>query len=238
VTGLARLVPLEAPSPERLAGPGFAPYRELVVAFAETAHFPSAAELNVAFGDRIDRALGPRAVRFDAQHGKRRGRLASLEDAYEARIDARGLVPTRACLHDFANALVWARFPRSKRALAARQHRALRRDVPEFRGVLPNARSEERDVLAMLDEGAILLAGDRTFVFGHAILEHLASSDREVYGFPIEVAGADVEAIDHELASLVTDESRFLRRDAIAIGVRARLGSEPELDRVLDRQRT
>ncbi len=223
MTGLSRLVPLEVPSVERFSGPGFAPYRELLSPFAAHARFPTAGELNVAFGERIDQALGSRSVRFDAQRGKRRGRLASLADAYEARIDARGLVPTRACLHDFANALVWACFPRSKRALAARQHRALRRDVPDFRGVLPNARSEERDVLAMLDEGAILLAGERTIVFGHAILEHLASSDAEVYGFPVEVAAADLDAIDRELAALVADESRFSRRDATALGVRARM---------------
>lgn len=223
MTGLARLVPLGAPSPERLAGPGFAPYATLVAGFASAARFPSADELNVAFAERLDLVLGERSVRFDEQRGKRRGRLASLEDAYEARIDARGLVPTRACLHDFANALVWALFPRSKRALAARQHRALRRDVPTFEGMLPNARSEERDVLAMLDEGAILLAGDRTFVFGHAILEHLASSDAEVYGFPIEVAASEVDAIDRELAALVLDESRFARRDTKALAVRARI---------------
>jgi hypothetical protein len=223
VTALARLVPLDAPKSERFAGPAFAPYRELAAPFVVAPRFPTADELNTAFAERIDQALGPRTVRFDAQRGKRRGRLASLEDAYEARIDARGLVPTRACLHDFANALVWARFPRSKRELAGRQHRALRRDVPEFRGTLPNARSEERDVLSMLDEGGILIAGDETFVFGHAILEHLASSDAEVYGFPIEVAGADLDAIDRELAASIADESRWRTRDQRAIAVRARL---------------
>ena len=234
MSGLARLVPLGAPAAGRLSGPGFAPYLELLGELSMSGGFPSAEELNGAFAARIDLALGARSVRFEAQRGKRRGRLGSLEEAYEARIDARGLVPTRACLHDFANALVWARFPRSKRALAARQHQALRRDVPVFTGALPNARSAERDVLAMLDEGGLLMAGERTLVFGHAILEHLASTDEEVYGFPIAIQREcgrsqplitqhDLAAVDGELAKLIADASRFVRRDGDAVAVRARL---------------
>lgn len=219
---LARLVPLDAPRLERLSGPAFAPYAETIARFASHARFPTAAELNDALAPALDTALGARSVRFEHQRGKRR--LASLADAYEARIDARGLVPTRACLHDFANALVWSVFPRSKRALAARQHDALRRDVPDFRGVLPGARSEERDVLSMIDEGAILITSASSVVFGHALLEHLASSDAEVFGFPIELEGRDLEALDRELASRFEDPTRFTDRSTTAIAVRKQLG--------------
>src|SRR4051812_23186614 len=103
MTMLAPLVPLRTLEGDRLTGPAFSPYASLVARFAALGRFPTASELNDALSAPLDLALGERTVRFEAQRGKRRGPLASIDDAYEARIDARGVVPTRTCLHDFAN---------------------------------------------------------------------------------------------------------------------------------------
>lgn len=113
--------------------------------------------------------------------------------AYEAHIFATGCVPTREGLHDFFNALVWMRFPQSKRrlnALQAQQITAL--------GIAPE-RGAARDALTLLDEnGALLHAPDalwealvrkdwqalfgplrplwaqsRLVLFGHALTEKL-----------------------------------------------------------------
>src|SRR5690606_22838839 len=78
------------------------------------------------------RALGDGfPVRFGEQPPKprrRRGRRGPVEIAalYEGSIHLRGVVPTRPrCWHDLFNMLVWATFPTAKRALSARQARAL-----------------------------------------------------------------------------------------------------------------
>ena len=125
----------------------------------------------------IDAALGARAgVRFVASPRKP---LSSRE--YNGRVARAGEVSTRAGVwHDFANALVWATFPRAKRALHARQSSCL--EARNARGE-PN-RTPEEDALAILDEGGLLrvceeegdggAAVERTLVFGHAILESVA----------------------------------------------------------------
>ncbi len=136
----------------------------------------------------LDRALGERAgVRFvAAQRRPRRQRgPVALGDLYDAHI-ARGEVPTRARnWHDFLNALVWATFPRAKRALHARQHTALQAwartsatPLSDDAGVdadrvtrLPNARTRELDALALIDEGGVLITGDARVIFGHALYE-------------------------------------------------------------------
>src|SRR5579862_2736860 len=59
---------------------------------------------------------GEPAVRFELAAPKGRRTRRSAGDRYDARIVA-GCVPTRArSWHDLTNALVWATFPRAKRA--------------------------------------------------------------------------------------------------------------------------
>jgi len=153
----------------------------------------------------IDRALGPLAgVRFERSQPRpsRARRRPPFDPAtsYDGRIALDGVVPTRTdSLHDLTNALVWARMPRAKRAVHARQHAAI-----ASRGRKLPARTREEDTLALIDEGGVVLvtepsARDRTassargddearlaelvregraraVVFGHALYEHVAES--------------------------------------------------------------
>lgn len=155
----------------------FAPIAGAARLFAECTDWPEVAA--------IDRALAERArVRFvpAARRPRRQRGPIALRDLYDARI-TRGEVPTRARnWHDFLNALVWATFPKSKRALHARQHHALQawaRASATLDGDrvarLPNARTRELDALALVDEGGVLVGGDAPdaprVVFGHALYE-------------------------------------------------------------------
>lgn len=136
--------------------------------------------------EEIDAACGPAArVRFaPAAPRPRRG---DDRVAYDTAITERGEVPTReGSWHDLMNALVWAAFPRSKRALHALQARY----VAETRGT--GRRTPPHDALAILDEGGVLvcarapLDGEgaiaralddgsaRIVPFGHAIYESVA----------------------------------------------------------------
>lgn len=166
------------------------------------APLPDADALQAALGDFIA------PVRFERQTKKKRARGGAivLDELYEARIARRGLIPTRTHVHDLMNALVWATFPRSKRALAERQYRALVAQIGEQPTALPNARTRERDVLAMIDEGGVLCFDGVQRVFGHAIFEHLATLEGPVRGFPIPLAlarDADPAAIDRALVGWI-----------------------------------
>jgi hypothetical protein len=105
---------------------------------------------------------------------------------YDTSITMRGVVPTReGSWHDLMNALVWAVFPRSKRAL----HTLQARFVAEERAAGSGHRSAAHDALAILDEGGVIVCGDavytdevsirlaldqgraRALAFGHAIYE-------------------------------------------------------------------
>lgn len=174
--------------------------------------------------DALQAALGAFVApeRFEVQHGKRaRGAPFVLDDLYEARIARLARIPTRRHVHDLMNALVWATFPRSKRALAQRQYRALVAQVGEQPTRLPNARTRERDVLAMIDEGGVLRLAGRAWVFGHAIHEHLATTDAPVRGFPIPLApsaDASAEAVDAVLeAWLLALDADAIRTDAVLL---------------------
>lgn len=176
-------------SPAVFAAPPFAEYRALAPLLGAGPTFPTF--------EIVDAALSSfAAVRFVAPlPRRRRGAPVVADDLYDARIVRRGEVPTRTCWHDLANALVWARFPLSKRALHARQLRAITQRLAPDATQLPGARTAEQDALAMLDEGGLLVvptagapAGSdaetlrvlcqtgraRVHVFGHALLEHVA----------------------------------------------------------------
>lgn len=136
--------------------------------------------------EEIDAACGAAAgVRFvPAKPRPRRGDGAL---SYDASITERGEVPTReGSWHDLMNALVWAAFPRGKRALHALQARY----VAAARGT--GRRTPPHDALAILDEGGVLVCASgpldgeaaiargldegtaRIVPFGHAIYESVA----------------------------------------------------------------
>ncbi len=152
----------------------------------------------------IDGALAPLAhVRFTpAPPRGRRGRRSAPPCPYDESITLGGTVPTRERnVHDLMNALVWAVFPRAKRALHARQHELVTRAGRPRHGE-SQSRTREGDALAMLDEGGLLVlasraraheveascsgrdaegvaaitrAGEaRAIAFGHALYEHVA----------------------------------------------------------------
>jgi hypothetical protein len=141
--------------------------------FADHADFPAADELR-APGVSFVSAGKPRRVR----------RRPPPEAEYDARI-VRGEVPTRPrSWHDFLNALVWATFPASKRAIHALQAAALSRARTPGDRTLPNARARDHDALALLDEGGVIvLAAPGSSValgFGHALYENLVRGGPKV----------------------------------------------------------
>lgn len=169
---------------------------------------------------------------------------------YDARVTLEGVVPTRAhCWHDFMNALVWGTFPRAKRALHARQYRAITARLAPGARTLPPVRSPELDALALVDEGGIaVLAADPepvraalmtrkagvlealiasgaavAVIFGHAIYESLA------LGVAPAVAAALVMTRDRSQPDAVYDADAALTR---AIADDSLLRSPRELTRV------
>ncbi len=119
-------------------------------------------------------------VRFEEARPRTRRRRSAVDVAglYDSRIVREGCVPTRPrSWHDFLNALVWATFPRAKRALHARQHRALGERIAPGARTLPATRSREHDAIALLDEGGVVVASDGAdealVIFGHAVYESI-----------------------------------------------------------------
>jgi hypothetical protein len=181
---------------------------------------------------------GEPRVRFVNAPPRRRRGAFDARSLYDARIALDGEVPTRArCWHDLMNALVWGTFPRAKRALHLRQHRAIAERLAPDARALPPARTRELDALALLDEGgvAVLSAGlgvpsTGAIVFGHAIYESIALGVDPAIVAGIEIAAqcgphdADDEIIrrvDRALEVVIEDEARLrspreLRRVQIA----------------------
>jgi hypothetical protein len=202
------------------------PYADRLAVLSQ---WPSVGALDALHRDRL--GLDP-AVSQEPQAKKARRRRAPLdrEGLYVVRVARYGRLPTRErSWHDLTNALVWAAFPRSKRALAARQLAILDARVPSDALRLPNARSREEDALAMLDEGGIVLAttpdrveaieraqrandGDAlrgaavAHVFGHALMEHAIAGREDVRGYALVLAADDprlIEEVDAALAEWI-----------------------------------
>jgi hypothetical protein len=114
------------------------------------------------------------------KRGRERSTPLDLGGLYDGRIALRGEIPClEGSYHDLFNVLVWAAFPRSKRALHARQFQALTGWVPAGAARLPNRRTREQDALTLFDEGGAILvaarpdAAARVILFGHAVMEHV-----------------------------------------------------------------
>jgi len=129
--------------------------------------------------------------------------------AYEQFVFDARQCPVRPGLHDFFNALVWQRYPRSKGALNALQAQHIARDGIAAR------RGPVRDAITVFDENGALLSAPpllwkalvardwrrlfvelrplwreaRLWIFGHALLEQLVSPRK---GLTAHVWCADV----------------------------------------------
>ncbi len=174
----------------------------------------------VQWFDRVFGGDGSNApVRFvPAPPRVRRGRRRQTVDVtalYDARITVDRVVPTRArSWHDLMNALVWGTFPQAKRALHARQHRAITERVAPGARTLPPARTRELDALALLDEGGVvLLGGDpaAAIVFGHAIYESLALGipPSVVAALALDAPERTMPAVDRALAGQIEDDAKL-----------------------------
>ena len=148
-----------------------------------------------------------------------------------------GQVPClESSYHDLFNALVWAAFPRSKRALHLRQFRALQRWLPAGASRLPNRRTREQDALTLFDEGgAVLIAtgareslSSRVVPFGHAVMEHVCFQREAVRSAAVwldlpsepRAEGGErglLEAIDRELSRRMLDPAEFSTPDFDAV---------------------
>jgi len=242
LVALRRAAPFDAHFPSR--SPLFWPLERAARSLGARDDFPSASDLLSVF------AAAP-PVRFvEAPPARRRRAPVDPQRLYDARVTLERVVPTRAnCWHDFMNALVWGTFPRAKRALHARQYRAIAARLAPGARTLPPVRSPELDALALVDEGGIaVLAADPeavgaalmtrkagvleaqiasgaavAVIFGHAIYESLA------LGVAPAVAAALVMTRDRSQPDAACDADAALAR---AIEDESLLRSPRELTRV------
>lgn len=143
--------------------PLFWPIRQRASVFANHADWPSIAEMDASWAEFA-------GVHFHEQPPKARRRRRAkrlpieTESLYDARIHLSGWVPTRyRNWHDFLNAVVWATFPRAKKAFHTRQHAAVTARIDAGARVLPGTRSREMDGLAILDEGGMMLLVEEAY---------------------------------------------------------------------------
>lgn len=178
--------------------PALRPYSHWLVRFADDEHagrWPAVASLQRALDVDVDFVVAAQRlpVGLDA---------SDLAGSYVDHC-VRGVVPTReGNLHDFMNALTWARFPRGKRALAQRHH-----DVALARGAKTNRlRTSAQDRLSMVDEGGVLTApGGETIVLGHGLLEDEVRG-RASRGLRIDTPGFDDDVVAVALRHLALDD--------------------------------
>lgn len=200
----------------------FWPIARAASVFADAPDWPEVSTYERAFD-------GLEAVRFETRPPRRRGDAFDRRELYDAVIVREGVVPTRPRMwHDFLNALVWATFPRAKRALHRRQHRAIEAWIPPDATRLPNARTRELDALALVDEGGLLVVSDRVssceMIFGHALYEGLVIDNRAMVARVVELAvdalppgeSARVACADAALAALLEDAAQLRTPNTLA----------------------
>jgi hypothetical protein len=208
--------------------PWFWPLTAAARVFEGYDDWPTFEQLDAAYSQltAADPTLAP--LRFAANVRKQDkhvdGRVV-LHALYDARITLAGEVPTRERdWHDLLNMLCFATFPRSKRALHARQYACLAARVDPSAKRLPNARTKEQDALTLFDEGGGVLAATpeaaaqlsaatedacrelvaartlRVVPFGHALFEHLVEG--------LRVPGGCTQAV--VVTAPLHDEALFL----------------------------
>jgi Protein of unknown function (DUF3025) len=196
--------------------PWWQPWREL--GKQVIAHVQAGAGVHEALN-----ACGSANVRFVPQSA-----LPEAQ-AYEAFIFETKTVPTRDNLHDFLNGLAWLRFPRIKARLNALQYQEIaNHGVQPLRGAMRDALTlfdenaaflcanlhapviealRERDWQAAFQTHRALLEAHPPVLFGHALLEKLASPYKSVtaHVFPAQiahyfVANGDIAELDEAVA--------------------------------------
>jgi hypothetical protein len=195
----------------RFAHPRFARIADLVTRLAEDADWPSVAMLD----DRFRAELACAGVQL-VEAAKTRPALGAdgtidPSSLYEVRIVERGEVPTRPRnAHDLCNALAWAAFPHTKRALS-RALAAVQRARVAGRSALPATRTHDHDRLALIDEGGVVcVAGSRTtstWIFGHALYEHAYAGDLGVRGSAIDLSVPESDALAPVAARAAVDRA-------------------------------
>ncbi len=209
----ATVAPRRAPWDPTFAtrSPLFWPIADAARRFAEDATFPAPERIDALLADRA----GIRFVRAAPKPTRRTRRRAGREALYDTRIVRDGEVPTRpGSWHDFLNALVWATFPRTKRALHARQAALV---VPAAPGQVVH-RPRALDALALFDEGGVVrLPDERVAVFGHAVYEGLVEGWPRPTVSALDVPGAElpVPALDAVLAGILADAGLFRDPEAL-----------------------
>ncbi len=150
-------------------------------------------------------------------------------EAYERHVFAHGQVPTRNNLHDFFNGVVWLTSPQAKKCINRLQAGEIERlGVGSARGPL-------RDALTLFDENGAMLhappvlwqalearewkklfidlrprwAEARLVVFGHALLEQLATAPRKPLTAHVLRANAPFEEakLDEWLSGKLADDT-------------------------------
>jgi len=200
-----------------------APFARAAAAFAECVDWPPVetwSERLAAIGIELPVTFVVQAYPIRRRPGERA--------PYDRAIASEGRVPSRErSWHDFLNMLAWAAFPRTKAAIHARHLEAA-----EMReGDASGNRGRERDALAMIDEGGVLVAaadarlarealaldgsqfaalrsrGAATpLLFGHALAEHLvrARSDAGIHAAVLVVAAGPGD-VDGAAAEAIAD---------------------------------
>jgi hypothetical protein len=202
----------------------------------------------LAESERKARASELHAVRFAPPEPRlRRSRARAPlhpRQLYDGRIALEREVPcVSASYHDLLNVLAWAAFPRAKRALHARQFRALTAWLPPGAVQLPNRRTREQDALALFDEGGSVLvltpelaartrgfpegtlrlseSAARIVLFGHALMEHVSFESSRVRSAalvlcaepPLPEGRALLELVDRAIAGRLADARELATPD-------------------------
>jgi hypothetical protein len=202
----------------------------------------------LAEAERAARASDLPSVRFATPEPRQRRARArpplELRQLYEGRIGLEREVPCMsASYHDLLNVLAWAAFPRSKRALHARQFRALTAWLPPDAVQLPNRRTREQDALALFDEGGSVLvltpelaarsqrlpesslqasqSEARIVLFGHALMEHVSFERSRVRSAALLICAEPplpegrelLELVDRALECRLADSSELATPD-------------------------
>jgi Protein of unknown function (DUF3025) len=190
-------------------------FRELAAPLLAVARgWPTLEEYTeLAEAERRARAPELAPVRFAPQQLRsRRARARApvdLSQLYDGRVTLSGEVPcVNASYHDWCNVLVWAAFPRAKRAVHARQFRALQGWVSQGASKLPNRRTREQDALTLFDEGGSVLVttlnqGARLVLFGHALMEHVGFQPTAVSSATLVLSASGPLPRGRELFELV-----------------------------------
>ena len=169
-------------------------YRALCGALPPNEVLPSVAALDAAWLAPL-RASGRTDLELEVQPEARRRGPRKLEDLYDVRIASARRVPTReGSWHDAMNAMVVATYPATKDAIHRRHRGELEAHFREHGG-LPNARSRLQDVLALFDEGGLVIVAREATV---SVLEDLV-----VRGDPAKLGRAIAETNSRALVFAV-----------------------------------